>query len=53
MTDNSHLLYGSDYPYAFPNFIQSQKEKLDKTKLLNKKQKNKVYNENIQLLFNF
>lgn len=52
MTDDTHLLYGSDYPYAFPNFIQSQKEKLDKTKLLNKKQKNKVYNENIQLLFN-
>lgn len=39
ITDDSHLLYGSVCPYAFPNFIQDQKEKLDKTKLLTKKQK--------------
>lgn len=51
ITDDSHLLYGSDYPYAFPNFIQSQKEKLDKTKLLTKKQKKKVYKDNFELLF--
>ena len=53
MTDSSHLLYGSDYPYAFPDFIQNQKIKLDKTKLLNRSQKNKIYKKNIHLLFNF
>ena len=53
MTNSSHLLYGSDYPYAFPDFIQNQKIKLDKTKLLNRSQKNKMYKENVILLFNF
>ena len=52
MTDESHLLYGSAYPYAFAHFIKSQKEKLDKTNLLNRKQKRKVYKKNFEILFN-
>lgn len=48
MTDISHLLYGSDYPYAYPEFITKQKEKLDKTKLLNKKDKIKIYKYNYE-----
>ena len=50
MTDSSHLLYGSDYPYAYPEFITKQKEKLDKTKLLNKKDKIKIYKYNYEFL---
>jgi len=52
MVDITHLLYGSDYPYAFPNFIKEQKEKLDKTKLLNRKQKQQIYRDNFEILFN-
>lgn len=51
MTDADHLLYGSDYPYAFENYIQPQKEKLEKNKLLTKKQKTKIFKQNTELLF--
>ncbi len=50
MADISHLLYGSDYPYAYPEFIEKQKEKLDKTKLLNKKDKIKIYKNNYEFI---
>ena len=40
-----------DYPYAFENYIQPQKEKLGKAKLLTKKQKTKIFKQNIELLF--
>ena len=51
ITNSEHLLYGSDYPYAFEQYIQPQKEKLKKTKLLTKKQKNKIFKDNIEHLF--
>ena len=52
MTDESHLLYGSDYPYAYPNFISSQKDKLDRTDLLNQDKRKAIYRSNAQSLFN-
>ncbi len=51
ITNSEHLLYGSDYPYASEQYIQPQKEKLEKTKLLTKKQKNKIFKGNVEQLF--
>ena len=50
MTETSHLLYGSDYPYAYPDVIEKQKEKLDKTALLSEKDRKKLYKDNYELL---
>lgn len=50
MTETSHLLYGSDYPYAYPDFIEKQKEKLDKTALLSEKDRHKLYKDNYEML---
>lgn len=51
ITDISHILYGSDYPYAYDDFIISQKNEIDKFKFLSKNRKHEIYNENFKKLF--
>lgn len=52
MTDASHLLYGSDLPYAFDVFCLKQKAALLKTELLSKAGKESVCYNNAAQLFN-
>lgn len=51
MTNVSHLLYGSDYPYASEAFCKLQQERLLNTELLTEQQKAGIcYNNAADLL---
>ena len=52
MTDVDHLLYGSDFPYAFPAYIQGEKEKIEATQLLSDSYRQKIFRDNAKALFN-
>lgn len=52
MTDISHLLYGSDLPYASESFCLKQKAALLQTNLLSKTDKESVFYNNSAQLFN-
>ena len=46
MTGVRHILYGSDYPYAFPNFIAGEMQKLLSTEILSGAQRRKILFDN-------
>lgn len=50
MTSAEHLLYGSDYPYAFPTFIAGEMQNLRTTELLSEEQRQKIFIDNAQAL---
>ena len=50
MTDVEYILYGSDYPYAFPNFINGEMQKLSSTEILSGAQRRKIFFDNAQIL---
>ena len=52
MTGVDHILYGSDYPYAFTSFIEGEKAKLASTEILTAEQKRKIFAENAEQLLN-
>ena len=43
MTSIDHILYGSDYPYAFPAFIGGEMQKLSSTDILDDQQRSKIF----------
>lgn len=51
MTDVEHILYGSDYPYAFPHFINGEMQKLLSTDILSETQQQNIFADNINRLF--
>lgn len=51
MTDASHLLYGSDWPYAFDTYCLEQKNNLLNTDLLTADQKKSIFYDNAIKLF--
>ena len=50
MTTIDHILYGSDYPYAFPAFIGGEMQKLSSTDILNDQQRSKIFYRNAKEL---
>ena len=50
MTSVDHILYGSDYPYAFESFIDGEMRKLESTELLNAEQRRRIFFDNTKEL---
>ena len=50
MTAVEHILYGSDYPYAFPTFIGGEMQKISSTDILSDYQRRKIFVDNAKEL---
>ena len=50
MTSVDHILYGSDYPYAFPAFIEGEMKKLASTDILTDDQRQMIFIDNAKNL---